>query len=426
MRFEQLERGEYVELLWSRSRGGRIGEARPRPFAPLVGEDAERKRIAELSSDGFVEAGAANVWDFQPAPELEARVREDPDDPARWFDYADWLAAHAQPELAELIREVTPAAGNAFSYQWLGDLHEWYRNLNKDWRGLPRELQAVEDRELAELKKVLHWPLCRFLERVDLCFDDHEGTLPVLLDWAGLDHLRALALWTEDDYGSDLPDLTPLWPRGQRLRSLAVVGGSEDGCMGDLSFPDLRHLARRAQCLPEQDLESLLTADCPRLEALTIGVGRAGSTIEAEAFAPLLSGRRFPQLRKLAIEQFDGADDFVELLAHSKLLPGLTHLSLFQSALSGRGATVLTQHASAFAHLAFFSVRETGLTEAEGADLFATLPVVGEHNAFLAPDDELYLFKNYQTRFWEEEPHDERAKEWAQRCAHLASSRSTR
>lgn len=402
MRFEHRERGEYVELVWFGVRRGRLGESRPRPFEPLADAAAEANLVAALSREGFVDAGAADRWDFSTNPALEAAVRRD--DPTAWLAWAEWLAGHGQPELAALLRHGPPARNNAFAYQWFGDLHSWLRALDKDWRRLPRELQLVSDADPAELAKVLSWPLCRFLERVDLCFDDHEETMPVLLGWPGLEHLRSLALWTDEEYGVDLPDLSALWPRARHLRSLAVVGGSDDGCLGELELPALEHLARRSERLSERELSSLLAARTPRLEALTIGVGRKAGDVTAESFGPLLSGERFPSLKKLAVTQFGAADELVELLATSHLLPRLTHLSLAQSSLTARGATVLARHAASFAHLEVLDVLETSLTEEEGAALFDALPVVGEHNAFLAPDEEPYLLKNYQTRFWEPPP----------------------
>ncbi len=199
------------------------------------------------------------------------------------------------------------------------------------------------------------------------------------------------------------PSLGDLWPQVQRLRSLAVVGTSDDDCLGPLVLPELRHLARRSGSLTKEELERIVSARCPRLAALTIGVGRDTSLRVAD-FASLLSGERFPVLKKLALEQCPFADELVALLASSKILPRLTHLSLYQSSLTGHGAGTFAKHAAAFSHLEYFSIRETALTEAEGAALFAVLPVVGEHNGFLAPEDELYLLKNYQTRFWEGQP----------------------
>ena len=418
MRFENQARGEYVEVVWGRSRQGELGQSRPAPFLDL---DAEEPFVEALEQQGFVAVGRAAVWDFAPNLELEAALRRDLDDVGAWSAYAAWLEVHGEPSLAALLRDSEPTRDNPFSYQWFGDLHEWCRELG-DWRGLPRELQCVSDRPLDELRQVLDWPLCRFLERVDLCFDDHEATVPVLEAWSGLRRLRSLALWTEEDHGCDLPDLSRLWPLAGELRSLSVVGGSDDSCLGVLALPQLEQLARRSQRLSTGDLQSIIDGRWPRLEALTIGAGRR-STITATELAALLSTERFPALRRLAIEQCPCADELVQLLVRSPLLSQLTHLSLSQSLLTGVGASSIAAQAPAFAHLEAFDIRETALTEEEGQQLFRALPLVGEHNAFVPEGEALYELKNYQTRFWEAHDAGEKLERWK---ARLASPRGLR
>ncbi len=418
MRYEHAGRREFVEVVWERMRRGVLGQARPQPFGDLPDAPAFTQALLR---DGFAERGPAEVWDFEPNPDLEERVWQAPEDRAAWLTYADWLEAKGQLALAELMRTSTrKPADNALGYALLGDLHAWMRDFNDDWRvrGLPRELQCASDRRHRELEAILHWPLCRFLERLDLCFQDHAPTVPVLLRWPGLARLRALSLWMLNEHegddapdghrhvslGPELPDLSSVWPHTPQLRALALVGPSSGNPLGHLVLPQLEHLARRSRRLTPPELEGLWSAQCLGLRNLTIGVGRLrrdDELIAPEAFAPLLEGRLFPRLTRLAIEQYDAIDGLIERLAESPLLPRLTHLSLYQSALTGRGGEALAKHARAFAHLQTLNVRETTLTQDEGAALYQALPVVKAHNAFLAPDEEPYLFANYQTRFWE-------------------------
>ncbi len=149
-------------------------------------------------------------------------------------------------------------------------------------------------------------------------------------------------------------DLAPLWPRLARLEQLVLQGALGEPVLGALDLPRLHELGVLTGGLAADNTRAIAAAAWPALEAMTLWFGsdRYGFTGDAGDVAPLLAGTRLPRLTTLWLENASFADELIEPLARSPLLPRLAELSLALGTLSDRGAATLARHAGAFAHLA--------------------------------------------------------------------------
>ncbi|MFP2905162.1 TIGR02996 domain-containing protein [Pyxidicoccus sp. 3LFB2] len=161
--------------------------------------------------------------------------------------------------------------------------------------------------------------------------------------------------------------LEPLYPRLSRLRELRLRGRLLE--LGTLRLPELRDLLIvpwfDGRTLRRPVVRSIANAELPRLESLHIWMGTPTEASEAhlEDLQPLLDGKGFPSLRKLALVGVEFTDALCERLPHSALLPQLRELELVRGAMTAAGAKALLAKPQAFRNLLRLRLNGGGLDE---------------------------------------------------------------
>jgi hypothetical protein len=124
----------------------------------------------------------------------------------------------------------------------------------------------------------------------------------------------------------DVAALLPALPRLEEFR----IRGASTLSFGKLSHSQLRSFALESGGLPEPLLQEVLTARLPQLEHLELWLGTVGyGGIETvEPLAPLLSGKRFKQLKYLGLRNCAIADAVAKAVAAAPLLERLEVLDL--------------------------------------------------------------------------------------------------
>lgn len=138
----------------------------------------------------------------------------------------------------------------------------------------------------------------------------------------------------------DLSPLIAAYPKLEHLR----VRGSLDLEFGTLRHPALKSLVVEAGGVDAPVIKSVGTAELPELEYLELWLGQAAPADHAGAVAelrPILSGERFPKLRRLGLRNSDIADDIARALAVSPLLRQLDLLDLSLGTFGDEGAAAL-------------------------------------------------------------------------------------
>jgi predicted DNA-binding WGR domain protein len=137
-------------------------------------------------------------------------------------------------------------------------------------------------------------------------------------------------------------DYGPVLAALPSLRELVVRGGDE------LRFKKLAHEGLRALTvqsggLAKETVKDIVDADLPELRQLTLwlGVENYGGTSTVGDLEPLLSGKRFPKLEHLGLQNSEQADEIAAAVAKSPLLGRLKGLDLSMGTLSDVGAKAL-------------------------------------------------------------------------------------
>jgi hypothetical protein len=386
-------------------REGLIGQSKPHPFSAKIEIDAIPDYIDHLFKDGYVGAGVAgSVWDFRPDLILEAQIWADRNNAAAYYGYGRRLAEQGQTFLADLIHQGSLKDSNDAHRALLGNYEELATHLIQWRHGFVQSLQTVEPLPITELQFLLHHPINRFLESIDLVCQSLASILDVFREWSGLEGLRKLSLWME--FPMDFGAIDTLWPRLHALTHLYIVGPSlgvdrERFSLGNIDLPSLIHFARQSEALSRTELKQIANASWPKLEALTLGIGFESATTVKD-LVPIFAGENLPVLNKLAIRHCNIADALIPMLAKSRLLPQLEQLDFFQSNLTPMGAEQLLKFHKEFSHLTQIGIRETCLSKDDQQRLVAVLPGIGSYNPFRAKDELPYINANYQEHFWEE------------------------
>jgi uncharacterized protein (TIGR02996 family) len=358
-------------------------------------------------------------------PELEAALRETPDNADAALVYGDWLQAQGDPR-GELI-----AAQHALA--WAGRRAE--RAGSPRRRALAAEvarLRAPYDAQLRAL--ALRFDLCApdaergrlqavwglgFIERARLAHDYFAGELgdaasleEVLGAFLALPSARllrelTLGLWRDSDgqcaYGgafaalararppalrrlhvadfrypreieiswTDLGDLSPIWEALPGLRELELQAGSME--LGRVRAPELRSFEVRTGGLSRASARAIAAAEWPRLERLVVWFGDSSYGAEAgvDDLRPILEGAGLPALRHLGLMNAEFADDLCRALADARVLGQLESLDLSLGMMSDAGAAALAG-VRALGGLKELAVERNYLT-AEGVQALRTL-----------------------------------------------------
>ncbi|WP_285696685.1 STM4015 family protein [Actinomadura sp. NBRC 104412] len=197
----------------------------------------------------------------------------------------------------------------------------------------------------------------RFLDLVDTARVTHlvigwweydHDPVEVLSEAAGdLPNLRALFLgdildWELHISWIEQSDLTPLFQKYPSLEHVEARGGQ------GLTFEPMRHERLRtvrfeSGGLPAEAVQGVARSDLPALEHLDLWLGAEdrGRTATLDDLGPVLTGERFPALRRLGLQNADIQDEVAAAIASAPVVARLESLALSMGALSDRGAEAL-------------------------------------------------------------------------------------
>jgi uncharacterized protein (TIGR02996 family) len=334
-------------------------------------------------------------------------IARDPEDPAPYLVYADWLQGRGSPrgELMTLqnatedrpgdhrISDAALAHVRANAAFYLGELAPLidepdYLELgwrcgfiasavltwNRRWRGRP-----VHDgpSPAGVLRALLTLDAARFLTR--LVVEPTSGLDARFIADALAEHppraLRELWIGPRDPQSAtrdaELGELTA-WRGMPELRELVVHG--DPTSLGSLALPALRSAtimltagSRRARRVYTE----IAAAAWPNLERLHLWSPDAPPSLE-----PVFARDDLVMLGDLAIVNCSFADAACRLLARSALAPQLHRLSLSRGTLTDAGIEILVGHRDRFPSLARIDVSETFVTAAGHQRLLTLAPEV--------------------------------------------------
>lgn len=137
-------------------------------------------------------------------------------------------------------------------------------------------------------------------------------------------------------------DVSPLLTAYPRLEVLRVRGG-DDFDFSPVRHENLRELAVESGGLPSGFVAAVLDSEFPALTTLELwlGVEDYGGDVTVQDLAPLLSGQRFPRLRRLGLRNSEIADELAAALASAPVVRQLTRLDLSLGTLGDEGAAAL-------------------------------------------------------------------------------------
>jgi uncharacterized protein (TIGR02996 family) len=271
--------------------------------------------------------------------ELEALLRERPDDPVAWQVYADFLQEQGDPRgklilleqrLADTSLSIDERHEAGQEAHWLAADHrkEWLAGWSPrveaalTWRyGFVVAASFPQDDGLMGLAGLLELPAARFLTQVELS-------------------------WLEE---AQLPELLRILSRGL-VRSLRLAGKGEGGLGEDgalaLSRSDalapLRSLSISAHYLGSAGFRAL--ADAPSLSQLgelELELDRPGP----EGVAGLADSTTLASLHTLRLPSCELDDACLQRLIEGRGLPRLTSLDLRGNQVSDAGAWALARSA---------------------------------------------------------------------------------
>ncbi len=342
--------------------------------------------------------------------ELLAAIERDPEDPAPYLVYADWLQGRGdvRGELMTLQGATEDRPGDhrisdaaldhvrAHAAYYLGPLAPFvdetdYLQLgwrcgfiasailtwNRRWQYRQRPERPADE----VLTDLLQLESARFLTRLVV-----EPTTDAM-DWLSFTKvlashtpatLRELHLGPRDDWSAlrdtDLGYLSLIASRVPRLRELRVYGRPR--ALGTLELPELRAASIQLEAGIEDYeastvMRELAAANWPRIERLQIWGG--GSV---DAMTAVLRRDDWVVLGELGIHNCAFADPMCGAIVRSPLAPQLFRLTLAKGTLTDAGVATLLSHAAQLPSLATIDVSETFVTEAGVRELRRLAPEV--------------------------------------------------
>lgn len=328
---------------------------------------------------------------------LEAAIIENPDDPAGYLVYADWLQQQGNPA-GELIAhayrngDIAPALlgrfadakPETFELEWQ---HGFIKAATIGW-----ELFGGEDDDdpaHAQLAAFLALPAARFLQKLALGPTAHESemsmnALATAIEEAAPPNLRDLFIGDTSDWDiSSTSTAAPASASVPQLRKLRLHGG-QVSLEAEIDLPHLVDFAVESGGLDKPSIRSIATARWPNLESLEIWFGdpNYGATGGLDDIAEILAGKGLAKVRHLGLRNCPFADEVAVALTTAPILRQLTSLDLSMGNLSDRGLAAMLDAKAAFAHLDKLDVSDNALTNAHwpaARDLAKTVTFGNDH-----------------------------------------------
>ncbi len=338
----------------------------------------EKKKFVRVREEIPPDPGTRNE-------ELEAALREEPDNTDAALVYGDWLQAQGDPRgeliaaqhalalaprrkslVDEVLRLRAPYDAQLRALVERHDLsgHDAKRGrLQVVWGlGFMRSARLAHDyfatdlgdADLGEtLSAFLALPSARLLQELTIgLWRDADGQceygdVAEVLARVRPPALRKLHL-ADFEYPSEteiswteLGDLEPLWAVLPRLRELVLQGGG--AALGAIRAPSLRSFELRTGGLAAASARAIAAAEWPELERLVVWFGdpQYGGDAGLDEIQPLLGRRDLPRLRHLGLMNARFEDDLCRALASSALAPQIEVLDLSLGMMSDAGAEAL-------------------------------------------------------------------------------------
>lgn len=334
--------------------------------------------------------------------ELEIPLFADPDDEAAYLAYGEWLEQQGDPR-GELIKIQHQLITDDDADLWeeeeeLLDMHAerligaplavYSGPFKAEWHlGFLRSVSMGLDEESWDggtsltdlLGGLIQHPSAHFLQHLTVGWcpsaDDFDEIdyQPIVDILAGLDPsstLRSLFIgdcWPEAEISwINLGDLSGLYKSLSGLRRLELLGNGLT--LGSISLPRLRRLGLYSGDLQAKNVASLEKASWPELEHLELWLGNAQPDEVMPALRRLLTPKRLPALKVLALANCSFADVLCDELAQLPILAKLQELDLSMGTLTDRGIATLVDQRDAFAHLSGLDLQENFLSDQGVAD----------------------------------------------------------
>lgn len=210
---------------------------------------------------------------------------------------------------------------------------------------------------------------------------DVDSSLPIGLLVAARDRfpaLRALFLGDLEQEEAEISwieqsDVTAVLDAFPLLEELGVRGGTK------LRFPAVTHahlhtLRVESGGLPGEAVRGLAASTFPALTELELwlGVSEYGGDTTAADLAPILSGGRFPALRRLGLRNSEIQDELAAAVAAAPVVAQLEQLDLSLGVLTDDGAAALLS-GQPLTHLSRLDLHHNYLTEPVAARVRAAL-----------------------------------------------------
>jgi uncharacterized protein (TIGR02996 family) len=362
------------------------GKTSVRTFlTPEQAEAQSHKLVSERESVGF----RPRVRDPR-HQELECAIAADPEAPASYSVFADWLQSQgdvrgqvmaiAIPAEASGDDKAFPRALKKHVHDLLGPLAPYATSAKGDpdvfgWRfGVIHRAYLHADRQKpidGVLDQLLSHASGRFLVELSLSSTDRIQEAIDLLAARAPSSLRALRLWAVTN-----AKLAALWPAMPQLRRLALNGRGLE--LGPLSLPALERFELVDSQMRAASGRVLARAPFPVLEQLRIDFGHAYLTGDAtiDDVFELLARKDLPALRQLALVHTRYPREVVMELAESPMSRQIEHLDLSYDELTDVNALELARRRANFPRLISLDVTGNRLSEAGLQSIREVAPTV--------------------------------------------------
>jgi len=314
--------------------------------------------------------------------ELELAIANDPENPASYSVFADWLQSQGDPRgnvmAIAIAAEARGEDDKAFAKELKKHIHDLLGPLAPmavpergaregdpsvfGWRfGVIHGAYLHADRQKPldrALDQILRHASGRFLVELTLVQNEHLQAAIDLLVRRAPASLRGLRVWQASN-----ANLGDLWAALPRLRRLSLSGHAL--ALGRLELPELERFELVDSQMPAASARGLVTAPFPVLEQLRLDFGSGYTTGDAsiDDIFELLARRDLPALHQLALVRTRYIREVVLELTTSPLAGQLEQLDLSHNQMIDANALELAKRRANFPRLANLDVTGNKLTQ---------------------------------------------------------------